>query len=55
MTLWLYIAAFLAFAIGLAHSILGERYILIRLLRRDNLPKLLWGVELKLENTYGLK
>lgn len=27
--------------IGLAHSYLGERYILIRLFRRDNLPKLL--------------
>ena len=34
-------AACLAFLIGLAHSVLGERYILIRLFRRDNLPKLL--------------
>lgn len=33
-------AAFLAFGIGLAHSILGERYILIRLFRRQDLPKL---------------
>ncbi len=32
-------AAVLALAIGLAHSVLGERYILIRLFRRD-LPKL---------------
>lgn len=32
-------AAVLAVAIGLAHSVLGERYILIRLFRRD-LPKL---------------
>lgn len=27
-------------ALGVVHSGLGERYILIRLLRRDNLPKL---------------
>ena len=36
----LYIAAFLAVAVGIAHSYLGERYILIRLFRRDDLPKL---------------
>jgi len=36
----LVLAAFLALAIGLAHSILGERYILIRLFRREDLPKL---------------
>jgi len=36
----LYVAAFLTVAIGVAHSYLGERYILIRLFRRDNLPKL---------------
>jgi hypothetical protein len=41
----LYIAAFLGFAIGLAHSFLGERYILIRLFRRPDLPKLFGGVE----------
>jgi hypothetical protein len=34
------IAAFLAFAVGIAHSALGERYILIRLFRRTELPKL---------------
>ena len=34
-------AAGLTFLIGLAHSVLGERYILVRLFRRDNLPKLL--------------
>lgn len=34
-------AAFLIAALGIAHSILGERYILIRLFRQDNLPKLL--------------
>ncbi len=33
-------AAILAFAIGLAHSVLGEKYILVRLFRRDNLPRL---------------
>ena len=33
-------AAVLAVAIGLAHSWLGERYIIIRLLRRDDLPRL---------------
>jgi hypothetical protein len=36
----LYIAAFLLFAVGVAHSYLGERYILIRLFRRRNLPEL---------------
>jgi len=36
----LIIAAFLAFAVGVVHSVLGERYILVRLFRRDNLPKL---------------
>ncbi|MCZ6499406.1 MAG: hypothetical protein O6946_04630 [Gammaproteobacteria bacterium] len=40
MTTLLYIAAFFAFAIGVLHSALGERYILIRLFRRDDLPKL---------------
>ena len=45
MTTLLYIAAFLTFAIGVVHSILGERYILIRLFRRDNLPKLFGGTE----------
>ncbi len=41
----LYISAFLAFAIGIVHSVLGERYILRRLFRRDNLPKLFGGTE----------
>lgn len=35
----LLLAVFLIFAIGLAHSVLGERYILMRLFRRP-LPKL---------------
>jgi hypothetical protein len=34
------LAAFLIVALGLAHSILGERYILVRLFRRTDLPKL---------------
>lgn len=39
----LHIAAALLFLLGLAHSVLGERYILIRLFRRDNLPRLFGG------------
>ena len=41
----LYLAAFLATAIGIAHSYLGEQYILIRLFRRDDLPKLFGSSE----------
>ncbi|MDC7807411.1 hypothetical protein PQS31_11325 [Luteimonas sp BLCC-B24] len=41
----LYLAAFLAATLGVAHSILGERYILVRLFRRNNLPKLFGGTE----------
>lgn len=36
-------AALLLLLTGLAHSYLGERYILIRLFKRDNLPKLFGG------------
>lgn len=36
----LLIAAVLAVLLGVAHSWLGERYILIRLFRRSDLPKL---------------
>jgi hypothetical protein len=36
-------SAVLAFALGLAHSVLGERYILTRLFRRGNLPHLFGG------------
>jgi hypothetical protein len=36
----LYLAAALIFATGLAHSILGERYILVRLFKREDLPRL---------------
>jgi len=41
----LLIAAGLATLLAVAHSYLGERYILIRLLRREDLPKLFGGVE----------
>lgn len=40
----LYTAAVLIALLGLAHSVLGERYILIRLFRRD-LPRLFGGPE----------
>ena len=43
MTALLSAAAVATFAIGVAHSVLGERYILVRLFRRDNLPKLFGG------------
>jgi hypothetical protein len=36
----LLIAAALLLLLGLVHSVLGERYILVRLFRRDNLPRL---------------
>ena len=39
------LAAVLALALGIAHSFLGEKYILIRLFRRDDLPKLFGGTE----------
>ena len=41
MNTWLMIGAVLIVAIGAAHSVLGEKYILVRLFRRDNLPHLL--------------
>jgi hypothetical protein len=41
----LVVAASLTFLIGLAHSILGERYVLIRLFRRRDLPHLFGGQE----------
>lgn len=37
----LLVGSFLLIFIGLVHSYLGEKYLLIRLCRRDNLPKLL--------------
>jgi len=36
-------AATLIFLLGLAHSVLGERYLLTRLFRRQDLPKLFGG------------
>lgn len=36
----LYLAAALIFLLGLVHSVLGERYILVRLFKREGLPKL---------------
>lgn len=39
----LFVAALLTFAVGLAHSILGEKYILMRLFRRQDLPQLFGG------------
>lgn len=41
----LILAAFLVAALGLAHSYLGERFILIRLFRRHDLPALFGGAE----------
>lgn len=40
MAILLYVAALLTVALGIAHSYLGEKYILIRLFRRENLPKI---------------
>jgi uncharacterized membrane protein len=39
----LYIGSILAVFIGAIHSFLGEKYILVRLFRLDNLPKLIGG------------
>lgn len=50
MTIALYSAAILAFSVGVAHSVLGEKYILIRLFRRDNLPRL-FGSDLFVRRT----
>ncbi|HXV75413.1 MAG TPA: hypothetical protein VD788_03775 [Candidatus Polarisedimenticolaceae bacterium] len=45
MRLALYAAALLTLLVGLAHSYLGERYILTRLFRRDDLPRLFGRAE----------
>lgn len=39
------LAAALVVALGVAHSFLGEKYILIRLFRRRDLPQLFGGTE----------
>ena len=41
----IYLDAFLLVMVAIAHSYLGERYILIRLFRRDDLPKVLGSDE----------
>jgi len=41
----LLVAAALAIFLAAAHSYLGERYLLIRLFKRNDLPKLLGGTE----------
>jgi hypothetical protein len=41
----LQVAAFLIFFLGVAHSVLGERFILVRLFRREDLPRLFGGSE----------
>jgi hypothetical protein len=41
MNAWLLVAALLTFLVGLAHSYLGERFVLSRLFRRTALPKLM--------------
>lgn len=41
MNFYFVVAASLILAIGVAHSWLGERYILMRLFRRQNIPHLL--------------
>src|SRR5471030_961003 len=41
-----FVAAGLCFILGLGHSVVGERYILIRLCRRTDLPKLFGSAEL---------
>ena len=40
MAILLYVAAFLTVSLGIAHSYLGEKYILIHLFRRENLPRI---------------
>ena len=39
------VAAVLVFLLGAAHSVLGERYILVRLFRRGDLPRLFGGTQ----------
>ena len=43
MNTWLVLSAVLVTILGLAHSWLGERYILTRLFRRPDLPQLFGG------------
>lgn len=41
--MYYYLGATLLIALAIGHSVLGEKYILIRLFRRDDLPKLYGG------------
>lgn len=45
MDILIYLCASLLVMVAIAHSYLGERYILIRLFRRDDLPKVLGSDE----------
>lgn len=45
MSYWLYAASALLISVAIAHSYLGERYILRRLFRRTEIPKLFGGTE----------
>jgi hypothetical protein len=45
MAIALYVAAILTLGVAIAHSYLGERYILTRLFRRSDLPKIFGSAE----------
>jgi hypothetical protein len=45
MSILLTVAGALAIGVAAAHSLLGERYVVRRLLRRDDLPRLFGGQE----------
>jgi hypothetical protein len=45
MAIALYVAAILTLGVAIVHSYLGERYILIRLFRRSDLPKIFGSAE----------
>ena len=48
--MWFYVGALLLVIVGILHSYLGEKYLLIRLFKRGNLPKIL-GSESFTQNT----
>lgn len=43
------LAALLLVALGLAHSVLGERYILVRLFRREDLPRIFGSTQFTIQ------
>ena len=45
MQIWLYFVSLLLIVVVFAHSYLGERHILIRLFRREDLPKVMGSSE----------